>query len=51
VIWGNITGTPTTVGTYNFIIAATNTYGTANKSMSITISVASGVTSSYAFIG
>ena len=32
-----LAGTPTTLGTYGFVLSATNTYGTANQSFSITI--------------
>ena len=32
-----LSGTPTTLGTYSFVLSATNTYGTANQSFSITI--------------
>lgn len=47
----SITGTPTTVGVYPFTLQASNAYGTANKALSITVTTAVGVTTSYAFIG
>lgn len=35
---GEISGTPTTAGTYTFTLTATNSYGSASQSFSITIS-------------
>ena len=37
---GAITGTPTTIGTFNFTISATNTVGVLSKDLSISISTA-----------
>jgi hypothetical protein len=34
---GSITGTPTTAGSYSFVVTATNAYGKANQPMTITI--------------
>jgi hypothetical protein len=34
---GEISGTPTTAGTYSFTLTATNAYGSASQSFSITI--------------
>lgn len=39
---GQIAGTPTTAGAYTFTLRATNSYGTADKTFSITITAASG---------
>ena len=48
---GNVSGTPTTVGTYSFVVTATNAYGSANQPMTIVISFPSGVGGSFVFIG
>ena len=48
---GKISGTPTTVGSYSFTITATNTYGSANKPMTIVVSLAMSVNSAFVFIG
>ena len=48
---GEISGTPTTVGSYSFVITATNAYGTANEPMTIVISLAMSVNSAFVFIG
>lgn len=49
---GEITGTPTTVGSYSFVVTATNAYGVVNSpTLTITVATAVGVTTSYAFIG
>lgn len=39
---GRISGTPTAAGTYTFTLRATNAYGTADKSFSITINLVAG---------
>ena len=41
---GAITGTPTVVGAYSFIVRATNTDGTDDQALSITVSAAGGGT-------
>jgi large repetitive protein len=39
---GEISGTPTTAGTYTFTLTATNAYGSASKSFTITVVTAAG---------
>ena len=46
---GEISGTPTTIGTYSFTVLATNAYGTAPQAMSITISAPVG--GNYGYVG
>ena len=48
---GEISGTPTTAGTYSFTLRASNAFGTADNSFSITISAAPASGGSFMFIG
>ena len=48
---GKISGTPTTAGSYSFVVTATNAYGTADEPMTITISNPAGGGGSFVFVG
>lgn len=48
---GKISGTPTTVGSYSFVVTATNAYGTANEPLTIVIENPAGIGGSFVFIG
>lgn len=49
---GNIlSGTPTVAGVYTFTLRATNTWGTADQSFTITVYAASGGSSNSGFVG
>lgn len=48
---GSITGTPTTIGSYSFVLTATNTYGSANDSLTIVIQNPVGGGGSFVFVG
>jgi hypothetical protein len=48
---GQITGIPTTVGGYSFVVTATNAYGSSNEPMTINIYNPTGIGGSFVYIG
>ena len=47
---GNLSGTPTTAGVYTFTLRATNQYGTADKTFSLTVTATGGSSGGGAWI-